>query len=133
MSEEQQNRITMLEKARQACTNSYCVYSKFPVGACIRSNTGEFYQGCNVENASYALTICAEASAIANMINSGCKQIKEIFVFSNLASQCSPCGGCRQLIHEFSSDNTKIHLCDSDGSNIKTFSIADLLPKPFVL
>ncbi|NQY43105.1 MAG: cytidine deaminase [Legionellales bacterium] len=133
MSEEQQKIIKMLEQARNACDNSYCVYSDFPVGACVRSNNGKFYNGCNVENGSYSLAICAEASAVASMINGGCKSIKDVFVYSKLASQCSPCGACRQIIHEFSSDTTNIYLCDNDGSNIQKYSIASLLPNPFVL
>ncbi len=123
----------MIERAKSACSSAYNIYSKFPVGACVRSNIGKYYDGCNVENGSYSLTICAEASAIASMVNGGCRLVTDVVVFSNLAAECKPCGACRQIINEFANDSTKIHVCDVDGYNIRTILIRDLLPEPFIL
>jgi len=122
----------MIAKAEQAMSRAYSPYSNVKIGACIKSATGKLYSGCNVENASYPLCQCAEANAIVNMVVSGEQKIAEIVVFSHFDKPCSPCGGCRQQIQEFSTEETLIHLYNRQGW-VKTFTIAELLPFAFRL
>ena len=120
----------LLILARNAKANSYSPYSKFSVGAAVEMKSGNTYTGCNVENSSYGLTICAERSAIFNAINSGETKIKRIAVscqdHNGSKKSLMPCGACRQVIYEFSDADTEIEV---DG--IGTFKLEDLLPSPF--
>lgn len=116
----------MALKARQ---NAYAPYSHFPVGACLRAEDNNLYCGCNIENASYGLSLCAEASALAALINSGNKTIKEILVVAD-ALCCTPCGSCRQRLYEFAKPNTVVYICNLD-KNILKLTMGDLLPHPF--
>lgn len=120
----------MIQVAREARKNAYTPYSEFYVGACVRSEDGELFGGCNVENASYGLTICAEASAICALIAAGKKQITEIAVIGSGNVPCPPCGACRQLIREFATTDTKIHICSTEEV-LHTFTLEELLPKSF--
>ncbi len=120
----------MIQVAREARKNAYAPYSEFYVGACVRSEDGELFGGCNVENASYGLTICAEASAICALIAAGKKQITEIAVIGSGNVPCPPCGACRQLIREFATTDTKVHICSTEEV-LHTFTLEELLPKSF--
>ena len=104
----------------ESCKNSYAPYSNFPVGACVRTKNGNLFNGCNVENSSYGMSVCAEVTAITTMVACGERSITDIAIFSSKASECKPCGACRQTISEFASETTKIHLCGTDGNNINT-------------
>ena len=122
----------LLQLASEASRHAYAPYSNFIVGACVLYEDGNIYKGCNVENASYGLTICAERTAISNGIVSGNKsQLKAIAIYSPNSKLCYPCGACRQWIVEFSKDATII-LQDKDENPVM-FSIQELLPKAFVL
>lgn len=122
---------TMLQQAKQARTNAYAPYSNFAVGACLVTQNDKLFSGCNVENASYGLTCCAETSAICQMISSGEKTIKEILIVGDGKSLITPCGSCRQQIFEFAINaDMPVHLCDSQGVQ-KTLSIGQLLPNAF--
>ncbi|MCK4870159.1 MAG: cytidine deaminase [Gammaproteobacteria bacterium] len=122
---------TMLEKAKAAMKNAYSPYSKFQVGVCIRTDCDQLFSGCNVENASYSTTLCAESSAIGSMITAGAKNIKEIVIVNSGNTPCPPCGACRQRILELSSSpDTKIHLYDSNDTQ-HTMTINELLPGAF--
>ena len=110
--------------------NSHSPYSKFPVGAAIRSADGKIHTGTNVENASYPEGICAETAAIAQMVGQGGSKISEILVVAENMNSITPCGGCRQRIAEFGNAETKIHLCDQNGV-IETLVLAEMLPKAF--
>lgn len=116
--------LAMLEKA-------YTPYSHFPVAASILAGNGEIYSGCNIENASFGLTLCAEASAIANMVTSGERRIKEVVVVAQSNDYCSPCGACRQRLVEFSTPETIIHFYNQTGE-YKTLTMKELLPMPFL-
>jgi cytidine deaminase len=109
---------------------AYAPYSHFHVGACIESASGKLYTGCNVENASYGLTICAEASAISAMVSAGETVISRLAVMVTGPGVSAPCGACRQRIHEFSTPDTVIHLGDLQG-NRHSFKESDLLPHAF--
>ena len=102
----------LIELSYEMMLNAYAPYSNFSVGAAILSDNDKLFGGCNVENAAYPEGTCAEAGAISAMIAGGCKTIKEIYIVSKSENIVSPCGGCRQKIREFSSDQTKIFLCN---------------------
>lgn len=104
----------LLEAAKKSRKNSYSPYSQYAVGAALKNHSGEVFSGCNVENGSYGATICAERSAILNMVShSGFQTISEILVLTeNIAP---PCGMCLQVISEFADDNTQVHLSNEKG------------------
>lgn len=120
----------MISKAHSVLANSYAPYSNFNVACCIESETGNFYTGINVENGSYSLAVCAETSAIAAMVTAGERRIKNIVVMAGNNKLCSPCGACRQRIHEFAIPTTIVHLCNKDAV-LHSLSIKELLPLAF--
>lgn len=127
-----EDRITLLALASEAAQNAYSPYSKFKVGACVLYEDGKTYTGCNVENASYGLTLCAERNAISSAIAAGQKsKIAAIAIFSPNAKLCYPCGACRQWISEFSKDADVI-VENAEGIP-QVFSIKELLPYSFEL
>jgi cytidine deaminase len=118
--------------ASEAAQNAYSPYSKFKVGACVLYEDGKIYAGCNVENASYGLTLCAERTAISSAIADGQKsKLVAVAIYSPNAKLCYPCGACRQWIAEFAKDASVI-IENSEG-NPQTFSIKELLPYSFEL
>jgi cytidine deaminase len=124
----------LIKAAREAREKAYCRYSKYSVGAAIIDEDGRLHVGCNVENASYNLGNCAEAAAIAAMVQAGGKRIHRIAVaggFSDIGP-CTPCGGCRQRINEFADQDTGILVID-DSNEWQEYSIDDLLPASFHL
>ena len=125
----------LLNVARVAREKAYCPYSGFRVGAAILDENGRVHVSCNVENAAYPQGSCAEAGAISAMIVAGGQRIVTIAVAGGSESKtraCTPCGGCRQRIHEFSDDDTRIIVKDDD-SEWHTYTVADLLPSSFHL
>ena len=120
----------MLDLARQALAHAHAPYSRFRVGACVHAASGRLYAGCNVENASYPVTQCAEASAIGAMVTAGDRQIVEVVLVTERAKPCSPCGRCRQQISEFADADTPIHLCGPEGLRL-TATLGQLLPLAF--
>ena len=122
----------LIKLAEEASKNAYVPYSKFPVGACVLTENDKLFTGCNFENASYGLTICAERNAVGSAIAAGERKFKAIAIFSPNMQNCTPCGACRQVLAEFQSDNglDVITLC-SDG--IRVHTINELLPEGFVL
>ena len=122
--------VQMFEAAKKARENAHVPYSKFKVGAAILTEDNHIIVGCNVENAAYPQSQCAEASAIGNMVSQGFTTIKEILVIGSGNLLCSPCGACRQRIREFASLKTPIHMCNING-HLKTSSLGELLPDSF--
>lgn len=120
----------LLAQAQNIRKKAHAPYSKFKVGACIRADNGKFYTGCNIENAAYPLGICSEASAICAMISDGAHRIDEIVIIGSSDKFCSPCGGCRQRIREFATEQLKITMCNQNGDS-KTMTLAELLPESF--
>lgn len=121
---------TMISKAHNSLNYAYAPYSKFKVASCICTDSDNLYTGVNVENGSYGLTICAEASALCNMISAGEQRIKSLVLLTEQNLICPPCGACRQRIFEFSDANTMIHLCNKD-SILKSMTINELIPLAF--
>lgn len=124
----------LINAAMEARKNAYNRYSNYQVGAAIEDDRGHLHVGCNVENASYPLGSCAEAGAIAAMVQQGGKRILKIAVVggSGDVGPCTPCGGCRQRIHEFADDDTVILAIDDSGE-WQEYAIDDLLPASFHL
>lgn len=119
----------LLKEAKNAMLNAYAPYSKLKVGAAILTKKGNIYTGCNVENASYGLTVCAERNAISNAVLHNEKNFEAIAVITNSKYLRTPCGACRQVIYEFSKD-VEIIISNSKGK-IKKTNIKELLPKSF--
>ncbi len=124
------NEESYIAATKEAMSKAYVPYSNYPVGALIVTDNGNTYSGCNVENASYPLGNCAEASAIASMIIAGEKKIKTIYVMTKNDEGGIPCGGCRQRIREFSDSNTQIMMCSVDGVQ-QRINLSELLPNSF--
>ena len=120
----------MFDAAKEVREIAHVPYSNFKVGAAILTEDNTIITGCNVENAAYPQSQCAEASAIGNMISRGYKKIKEVLVIGSGDLLCSPCGACRQRIREFSSLKTPIHMCDIN-KHLKTSTLEELLPDSF--
>ena len=122
----------LMNMAKEASKNAYSPYSKFSVGACVLTESGNTYKGCNFENASYGLCICAERNAVGTAIANGDREIKAIAIYSPNVDDCTPCGACRQVIYEFK---------DADGTDVITevmgelvvHTIDELLPGGFSL
>ena len=124
----------LINAAREARRNAYNRYSNYSVGAALVDDRGHLHVGCNIENAAYPLGSCAEAGAIAAMVQQGGKRIVKIAVIGGSAEvgPCTPCGGCRQRIREFADDQTAILAIDDSGE-WQEFSIKELLPASFHL
>ncbi len=116
--------------AKAAQDRAYVPYSRFKVGAAIRTEGGSIHAGCNVENAAYPIGNCAEASAIAAMVMAGETRIAEILVIGDGAGLCTPCGGCRQRLREFGEPGVKVHVADRNGVRA-AFTLGELLPASF--
>lgn len=125
----------LLKKAQEVSRNAYAKYSDFAVGACVLAQSGKTYVGCNVENASYGLTICAERNAIASAVSNGEKSILAIAIYSPNMGDCPPCGACRQVIFEFQGDKEIeiITKSKNEHSGYKIYTINELLPRGFNL
>jgi cytidine deaminase len=131
---------TLFDAARAVRVNAYAPYSGYHVGAALLDDKGQQHLGCNVENSSYPEGTCAEANAIAAMVAQGGKSIRAIAVVGDAGdvsiseggkvAACTPCGGCRQSILEFSDEKTRVLLIDADNA-IKSYTIEDLLPAAF--
>lgn len=120
---------TLIAAARQARENAHAPYSNFRVGAAVRAKSGRIYSGCNVENASYGLTCCAERVAIFKAVSEGERGFDAIAVVTDAERLTPPCGACRQIIWEFCGD-VPVILADVMGNSEK-MSAAELLPRAF--
>ena len=120
----------LFEAAARARENAHAPYSNFKVGAAVRAASGRIYAGCNVENAAYPTTLCAEAGAIAAMVAGGDTSIAEILVIGAGAALVTPCGACRQLIREFAAGGARIHIAGPEGVRA-AFTLDALLPHSF--
>lgn len=123
----------LFEAARAVRDKAHAPYSRFKVGAAIRTPSGTVFAGCNVENAAYPQGQCAESTAIGMMVAAGEGRIAEIAVVGGEAGSgilCTPCGGCRQRIREFASPDTPIHVFDAGGQG-QRFTLGELLPHSF--
>ncbi len=128
------SRGALLAAAREAQSAAYAPYSNFTVGAAVLVSDGSIYRGCNVENASFGLTVCAERVALFNAISDGRLDIVAVAVVTSAPKLCKPCGACRQVIAEFSqADNPIIVLSATQSGETEMQTITALLPDTFTL
>jgi cytidine deaminase len=120
----------LFEAARQAMAKAYAPYSKFPVGAALRTADGRVFTGANIEVASYPEGWCAETTALGHYVMAGGGEITEIAVVAERMARITPCGGCRQRLAEFAGPRAKLYLCDESGV-VETVSLGDMLPFGF--
>ncbi|BFJ00383.1 cytidine deaminase [Priestia sp. Y58] len=120
----------LIDEAIAASKQAHVPYSQFHVGAALLTTDGKIYRGCNIENASYGLTNCAERTAIFKAVSEGDKQFSAIAVVGDTDGPISPCGACRQVLAEFCDDHTQIILANLKGDFVITH-INEILPGYF--
>jgi cytidine deaminase len=118
----------LIDAARAAQLRAYAPYSNFQVGAALESEDGTIYTGCNVENASYGLTICAERAAICAAVAAGARTFRRAVVVSDVDPPAAPCGACRQVLAEFAPD---LRIDGVGPGGTVSWTIAQLLPAAF--
>jgi cytidine deaminase len=121
----------LMAEAVRARKRAYAPYSRFPVGAALLTKDGRIYHGCNVENASYGLAICAERNAVWKAVSEGATGFTAIAVTARDGRGAPPCGSCRQVLHEFA-PNASVYWRDSRGRILKR-KLSELLPNAFNL
>jgi len=121
----------LLAKAKEVSKNAYAPYSKFGVGACLLTDDGSTFVGCNFENVSYGLTICAERNAIGTAIANGHRKFKAIALYSPNEDNCVPCGACRQVLSEFQDGDMDI-ITEINGEP-HIYKLSYLMPESFKL
>ncbi|HHT36483.1 MAG: cytidine deaminase [Candidatus Wallacebacter cryptica] len=120
----------LVDQAIQALTNAYAPYSKFKVGAALLAASGRVYLGCNIENAAYSPTNCAERTAIFKAVSEGERKFKALAVAADTDEVITPCGVCRQVLAEFFDDEVVILLANLNGQVVQT-KLSELLPGAF--
>lgn len=118
----------LVRRAKDVMRNAYAPYSKFHVGAAIEADDGSIHVGCNVENASYGLTICAERMAVGAAVAAGKRTLRRIAVASGIEPPATPCGACRQLLAEF---GLQLEIIAAGPSTERRWTLQDLLPEAF--
>ena len=128
--------LELIEKAKQAAKYAYVPYSSFTVGAALLTKNGKVYTGCNIENAAYSPTNCAERTAFFKAVSEGERDFEAIAIVGGLNGDfkdyCTPCGVCRQVMSEFNDKNFRIIL-GKNGNDFKEFTLGELLPESFNL
>lgn len=119
----------LIESAESAARNAYAVYSDFKVGAAILTDDGKIFAGCNIENSSYGLTICAERTAVFKAVSEGFRNFRAIAVCSKAIPPARPCGACLQVLSEFGSDMEI--LCVNSKGDRDRFKLKELFPEGF--
>ncbi|SHE45620.1 cytidine deaminase [Thermoanaerobacter uzonensis DSM 18761] len=120
----------LIELAKEAREKAYVPYSHFKVGACVLTDDGKTYQGCNIENASYGLTNCAERTALFSAYANGDRKLKAIAVVADTEGPVSPCGACRQVMLELGGEDMIVILSNMKG-DYAVVTVKDLLPGAF--
>ncbi len=119
----------LLRIAKEASLNAYVPYSGFPVGAALECEDGTVYTGCNVENAAYGDTICAERTAVVKAVSEGRRSFTRIAIYGEGQGYCMPCGSCRQVLSEFSPEMEV--LCAKAGGSYVSYPLTRLMPYTF--
>ncbi|OJF90952.1 cytidine deaminase [Alkalibacterium sp. 20] len=127
---DEQKKKELVSKANAMMSKAYVPYSDFPVGAALHTKDGKTYTGCNIENASYGLSNCAERTAIFKAVSEGDKEFDYLVVTGGTDEPISPCGACRQVMVEFCEPDMKVLLTNKKGK-IKETTVAELLPGAF--
>ena len=132
MTRENDNDTNLIQAALAAREKAYVPYSKFRVGAALLDDRGRLFTGCNIENASYGATCCAERTAIFKAVSEGAKTIRRLAVVCGQDGPCMPCGICRQVMAEFAAEDFTLLAASPDGA-YRRFSLDELLPARFEL
>jgi len=119
----------LVRAARAVRDNAYAPASRFRVGAAVRAADGRIFVGCNVENASYGLTLCAERAAVCAAVAAGARELVAVAVVTGLDEPAGPCGACRQVLAEFGAGMTVV--LAGHGERLRQTTLAELLPDPF--
>ena len=119
----------LLEAALVAREHAFAPFSKFKVGAAVEDDAGRIYTGCNIENATYGLTLCAERVAVFKAVSEGVRRFRRVAIAADTDTLTPPCGACRQILWEFCG-NVEVTLVNLAGKS-ETFHLIDLLPRPF--
>ena len=125
-----ETRTLLIQKAEEIANHAYAPYSHYQVAACVKSESGQLFVGCNVENASYSMTLCAESGAISALFAAGFKRVTETLILVSSKKLCAPCGACRQRLLECANPAMIIHLCNTDGAHA-SHTINELIPIAF--
>ncbi len=120
----------LIKAARRAALKAHAPYSKFHVGAALVTSTGKVFTGCNIENSSYGLTMCAERTVLFKARSEGVKDIAAIVIVSDDPGFTYPCGACRQVMMELGGENFKVILANRKNE-VQMYTMRDLLPAPF--
>lgn len=120
----------LFDAAMAAMKKAHAPYSKFPVGAALRTADGRIHSGCNIEVVSYPEGWCAETTALSHFVMAGGGEITDIAVVAARMDRITPCGGCRQRLAEFAGPETRLHLCDASGV-VETVTFGDIFPRGF--
>ena len=121
----------LMDKAKEASKKSYSPFSRFAVGASVLTKNGCIYTGCNVENSSFGMTICAERCAIFKAVSDGEREIKAVAIYSPNADDCNPCGACRQVMYEFQGDASDVEIITENMSELIVRKLSEYLPYGF--
>ncbi len=121
----------LVKAARAAAAHAHCPYSQYPVGAALLTADGQVYTGCNVENVSYGLSICAERTALFKAVSAGCRDFAALAVAGGDKQPAAPCGACRQVLAEFCSPGTPVVVARLKGGKAITTTLGALLPMGF--
>lgn len=122
----------LFKAAKAAMERAYAPYSRFRVGAAVRTDTGTVHAGCNIENASYPEGWCAETTALGHMIMAGGGKVTDIAVVAEKMPRILPCGGCRQRLAESVAEDARLHLCDMNGV-LEAVAFTSIFPSAFDL
>ena len=120
----------MMDMAYEAREHAYAPYSHFRVGACLRASDGKYYLGCNIENAGYTPTVCAERTAVFKAVFDGERAFDAIAIANTGKNPAYPCGVCRQVLREFCKDDMPVY-CGNDARQTELMTLGELLPKSF--
>lgn len=122
----------LVRRARRAAQRSYAPYSHFPVGAAVLTDRGAIHEGCNVENASYGLTVCAERTAVGAAVVAGARRLAAVAVVAGHGEAARPCGACLQVLAEFSGPDLVVLLAPlEDSGPVERLTLRALLPQAF--
>ena len=124
------DKLQVMEESKIARENAYVPYSKFKVGAALLTKEGKVYHGCNIENAAYSMTNCAERTAMFKAVSEGERNFASIAVVADTDGPVSPCGACRQVIAEFCEPSMPVYLINLKG-DVQETTVAELLPGAF--
>ena len=119
----------LVELAKEAMTHAYIPYSGYKVGAALLCADGTVYQGCNIENASFTPTVCAERTACVKAVSDGKREFRRIAIYADSQNWCTPCGACRQFLAEFSPEVEV--LCAKASGRYVSYKLSELLPYTF--